>query len=70
MRVIWKVSQVHIQYPKEIDSEGIEFDFRGRVAEAEEGRGSQQRQRKARGGHRGPQMTALSSNTESPCRVM
>ena len=30
--------------------EGIEFDFRGRVAEVAEGRGSQQRQRKARNG--------------------
>ena len=43
----------HTQYPKEIDSKGIEFDFRergcrGRVAEAEDGRGSQQRQKKGR----------------------
>ena len=46
LRAIWKVSRTHTQYPKEIDSEGIEFDFRGRgctgrVAEAEEVRGSQ-----------------------------
>ena len=32
MRVIWKASRAHSQYPKEIDYEGIEFDFRGGVA--------------------------------------
>ena len=32
MRVIWKVSRAHTQYPKEIDYEGIECDFKGRVA--------------------------------------
>ena len=31
MRVIWKVSWAHTQYLKEIDFEGIEFNFRGRV---------------------------------------
>ena len=53
MRVIWKASQEHTQYTKEIDFEGIEFDFRGRgfrgrVAEVEGGRGGQQRQKKGR----------------------
>ena len=32
MGVIWKASRTHTQYSKEIDYEGIEFDFRGRVA--------------------------------------
>ena len=40
MRVIWKVSQAYTQYPKEIDSKGIEFDFRGRVAVQKEKRES------------------------------
>ena len=59
MRVIWKASRAHSQYSKEIDSEGIEFDFRGRgcrgrVAEAEGERGSQQKKKKkAKGGCRG-----------------
>ena len=72
MRVIWKLSRAHSEYPKEIDSEGIEFDFRGRVA----GQGCRGRRRKGKSavaekGKRRTQRvtrTALSNNTECPRR--
>ena len=32
LRVIWKVSRAYTQYPKEINSEVIEFNISGRVA--------------------------------------
>ena len=70
MRVIWKASRAHTQYPKEIDSGGIEFNFRGEVVEAElqtqkeEGEVS-----RGRGMQEDAEGTTLSSSTGPPRRV-